>query len=46
MGFSADETWLMPLGLLLDLMACHKQFLNIEKPRYDYSIDDVIPVGV
>jgi hypothetical protein len=43
LGFSADETWLMPIGLLLDLMACHRQFLGIEKPVRQYSLDDILP---
>ena len=32
LGFPMDEVWLMPLGLLLDLVDCHKQFLGISKP--------------
>jgi hypothetical protein len=43
LGFSIDETWLMPIGLLLDLMACHRQFLGIEKPVRQYSLDDILP---
>jgi len=34
----------MPIGQFLDLWTCHKQFLGIEKPAREYSIDDVIPV--
>jgi hypothetical protein len=41
LGFSADETWLMPLGLLLDLTACHRQFLGLEKPKRECSLDDI-----
>jgi hypothetical protein len=44
MGLADDEFWLMPLGLFLDLWACHKQFLGIEKAHRDANIDDVIPV--
>jgi len=41
-----DEVWLMPLGYLMDLWECHKQFNGIEKPKQDVSIDDVIPIGI
>ena len=34
---------LTPLGLFLDLWACHKQFLEIEKVGWVLSIDDVVP---
>ena len=44
MGMSADDFWLMPIGLFLDLWACHKQWLGVEKPRRELSIDDVIPL--
>jgi hypothetical protein len=43
LGFSMDETWLMPLGLLLDLVACHRQFLGIDKPARHLDLDDLIP---
>ncbi|KUP04272.1 hypothetical protein Q75_15875 [Bacillus coahuilensis p1.1.43] len=41
-----EEVWLMPLGYLLDLWECHKQFNGIAKPMREVSIDDVIPVGL
>jgi len=41
---SADDFWLTPLGLFLDLRSCHKQFLGIEKAGRVWSIDDVIPL--
>ncbi len=44
MRMSADEFWLMPIGLFLDLWACHKQFIGIEKAYKEISIDDVIPI--
>jgi hypothetical protein len=45
MRISAEEFWLTPLGLFLDLWACHKQFLGIEKSaRPQVSIDDIIPL--
>lgn len=33
----------MPLGYIMDLWECHKQFIGIAKPRREYFIDDVIP---
>jgi hypothetical protein len=44
MHMTADEFWTAPLGLFLDLWACHKQFLGIEKPYKAVSIDDIIPI--
>jgi len=39
-----DEiVWLMPIGYLMDLWECHKQFIGISKPRKEYFIDDLIP---
>jgi hypothetical protein len=32
----------MTIGEFLDLWTCHKQFLGIEKPYHEVSIDDVI----
>ena len=46
MGMSADEFWLMPIGLFLDLWCCHRQWLGVEKPRKHWTIDDVIPSGL
>ncbi|MGO1368509.1 hypothetical protein [Senegalia sp. (in: firmicutes)] len=40
------EVWLMPMGYLMDLWECHKQFIGISKPKRDISIDDVIPYGL
>jgi len=42
MRFSAVEFWTIPLGEFLDLWACHKQFLGIEKPRRELTIDDIV----
>jgi len=44
LGFDIEEVWLTPFGLLLDMITCHKQFLGIEKPKREYSLDDVLPV--
>jgi len=43
---SEEETWLMPIGLLMDLWECHKQYLGIAKPKVETFIDDVIPDGI
>ena len=43
MMMPADDFWLTPIGLLLDLWACHKQFLGLEKPKLSLSVDDLIP---
>ena len=42
---TADEFWLTPLGAFLDLWTCHKQWLGIEKPRVERSVDDIIPLN-
>ena len=36
----------MPLGLLLDLWECHKQFLGMAKPKREHFIDEIIPDGI
>ena len=41
---SAAEFWLAPLGEFLDLWACHKQWLGMEKAHRELSIDDVVPI--
>jgi hypothetical protein len=46
MRMSADEFWLMPVGFFLDLWACHKQFVGIEKAHQDVTVDDIIPYGI
>ena len=43
---SEEETWLTPLGLLLDLWKGHCQFLGMSKPKREMFIDDVIPEGI
>ncbi|MDQ0415689.1 hypothetical protein J2S25_003916 [Mesobacillus stamsii] len=40
------KAWPLPLGYLMDLWECHKQFTGMAKPMEDLSIDDVIPVGI
>ena len=43
MHMSAEEFWLCPLGLFMDLWECHKQFLGISKPKVELFIDDILP---
>ena len=43
MGMRAEEFWLMPIGLFLDLWACHKQWHWLEKAAREETIDDVMP---
>jgi len=46
MHFTEQQVWLMPIGKLLDLWTCHKQFIGIEKPKQEMFIDDILPFGV
>ncbi|MEI3542041.1 MAG: hypothetical protein V8P98_04475 [Acutalibacteraceae bacterium] len=43
---SEDEFWLMPIGLILDLWECHKQYCGMAKPKQEHFIDEIIPMGV
>ncbi len=43
MRMEPERFWLTPIGLFLDLWACHKQFLGMEKPYREQTIDDVVP---
>ncbi|MDD5517710.1 MAG: hypothetical protein PHS58_09870, partial [Bacteroidales bacterium] len=43
---SEEETWLTPIGQLLDLWECHRQFLGMTKPKHEQFIEDVIPDGI
>jgi hypothetical protein len=43
---SEEETWLMPIGWLMDLWECHRQFLGMAKAKRELFIEDVIPDGV
>ena len=36
----------LPLGLLLDLWECHKQFRGLAKPKRELTMDEGIPSGV
>ena len=46
MNLTEDEAWLTPLGLLLDLWECHKQYLGVSKPITEMNLDDLIPEGI
>jgi hypothetical protein len=41
-----EETWLMPLGYLLDLWECHRQYNGMAKPKKEVFIDEIIPEGI
>ena len=43
---SEDETWLMPFGLLMDFVECHRQFLGMAKPKTEYELDDILPQDI
>jgi hypothetical protein len=38
-----EETWLTPIGFLLDLWECHKQYNGMAKPARERFIDDIFP---
>jgi hypothetical protein len=46
MGMSAEDFWLTPVGLFLDLWTCHKQWHGLEKPKREIFITDIIPDGI
>ena len=46
MNMSADDFWLNPLGLFMDLWECHKQFLGIAKPKLELGLDDILPPDI
>lgn len=41
-----DEVWNMPIGLLLDLWECHRQYNGLAKPKRVLYIDELIPAGI
>ncbi len=43
---SEQEVWLMPLGHLLDLYECHRQYHGMAKPKREYFIDEIIIPGI
>jgi hypothetical protein len=46
MGMKPEDFWCMPIGLFLDLWACHKQWLGLEKAVREQSIDDIVQAGI
>jgi hypothetical protein len=38
--------WLTPVGLLMDLWECHRQFLGMAKPKRELFIDEIIVDGI
>lgn len=46
LGRSEEEAWLMPIGYLLDLWECHKQFLGLARPKRELFIDEIVPYGI
>ncbi|MDR2711658.1 MAG: hypothetical protein LBB91_00910 [Clostridiales bacterium] len=44
MHMTSEDFWLTSIGLFLDLWACHKQFLGLEKAHWGHSVDDIIPL--
>jgi hypothetical protein len=43
---SEAETWLTPIGLLMDLWECHRQYMGMAKPKREIFIDDLIIDGI
>jgi hypothetical protein len=46
LGMSAEDFWLCPLGLFLDLWECHKQYTGLAKPKVERFIDEIIVDGI
>lgn len=46
LNLTQTEVWLLPFGLLLDLVECWKQETGRAKPHREVSIDDIIPMGI
>lgn len=46
LGLTVEETWLTPIGLLLDLWECHKQYNGIATPLREHYIDEIFPDGI
>jgi hypothetical protein len=43
---SEEETWLTPIGLLLDLLECHKQYNGIAEPKRECDSDKSFQLGL
>jgi hypothetical protein len=46
LGLSDEKFWTMPFGTFMDLWACHTQFLGLDTPKRELSLDDVIVDGI
>ena len=46
LGMGQADVWLTPLGLLLDLIECHRQHTGTAQPAWELFSDEVIPFGV
>ena len=46
MHMEAEDFWLTPFGLFMDLWERHKQFLGYAKAKRELFIDDVISDGL
>ena len=46
MAMELERFWLMPMGLFLDSLTCHQQWLGIEKPEEQTTIYDIIPLAI
>ena len=46
LGLTQTEVWLLPFGLLLDLVECWKQETGRATAYREVFIDDVIPDGI
>ena len=40
---SEQEVWMMPMGYLMDLWECHRQYHGLAKAKREYFIDELIP---
>ena len=46
LNLTQTEVWLLPFGLLLDLVECWKQETGRAKPYREVFIDEIIPSGI
>ena len=46
LGMSAEDFWLCPLGLFMDLWEVHKQYVGIAKPKAEVFIDEILPSNI
>ena len=46
LNLTQTEVWLLPFGLLLDLVECWKQETGRARPYREVFIDEIIPPGI